>query len=46
MGKTMHFATKEGYHKWLSFGHIHGAFKKAAGVTDVFVGGKHHKVKH
>lgn len=40
-----HFKSVTGYHKWLAFGHMHGAFK-VPGNQKVFVRGKLLKVSH
>jgi hypothetical protein len=49
MGKTLHFKSKEGYRRWLAYGHIHGAFKKhrkASKYPRVKIRGKTHRVRH
>jgi hypothetical protein len=43
---AMHFKNKEAYQKWLAHGHIHGEFNATPGNQEIFIGGKHHKVKH
>lgn len=43
--KTLNFKTKEGYKKWIAYGHIHGVFKKH-GHTNIKIRGKAHKVIH
>ena len=44
--KPLHFKSKAGYKKWLAFGHMHGAFKKAPGHQRIMIRGRVHKVKH
>jgi hypothetical protein len=41
--KAVNFKSKEGYRKWLAFGHIH---KKFHGKQKVTIRGKPHTVKH
>lgn len=45
MKKEMHFKNKEGYNKWLAYGHIHHEFTEIS-QPKVFIHGKLHKVKH
>lgn len=45
MKGVKHFNSKTGYHKWLAWGHMHGAFK-VKGNQKVFIRGKPIKVKH
>lgn len=40
---VLHFKSKEGYRKNMAYRHIHGLPDTA---SEVFVGGKEHKVKH
>ncbi len=40
------FRSKEAYHKWLAYGHIHGKFKESPGNTPVRIRGKRHRVRH
>lgn len=42
----MKFKSKEGYRKWLAYGHIHGDFERTPGHQKVTIAGKPHKVKH
>ena len=44
MPKSRHFKTEKGYDNWLAYGHIHDVFK--GGNTEIFIGGKKHKVRH
>ncbi len=44
--KTLNFKSKSGYHKFLAYGHIHGAFAKSPGNTPIKIKGKKVKVKH
>ena len=41
---TEHFKSKEAYHKWTAYRHIHGI--PAPNLDTVVVAGKAHKVKH
>lgn len=45
MKGVKHFKSKMAYHKWLAYGHIHGAFK-VPGNQKVFIRGKSISVKH
>jgi hypothetical protein len=45
MRNTLHFKSKTGYHKWLAFGHMHGAFK-VKGNQKIFIRGRPVIVKH
>lgn len=42
---TLHFKSKAGYHKWLSFGHMHGLFR-VPGNQRIVIKGRAVKVKH
>lgn len=43
---TLHFKSKQGYKKWLAYGHIHGDFKRVVGSQKIVIAGHAHKVKH
>lgn len=42
----MNFRSKEAYRKWLAYGHMHGAFRKAPGNQRVTIIGIKRKVVH
>lgn len=44
--RTMNFSSAEKMHKWMAWGHMHGAFEKSPGNTPVKIKGKTHRVKH
>ena len=43
---TKRFRSKEGYRKWLAYGHIHNKFAEVPGHQMIIIAGKKHKVKH
>lgn len=43
---TLNFKSKEGYHKYLAFGHIHKVFENTPGVQKIKIQGKPIRVKH
>lgn len=46
MAGKLHFKTKAGYQKWLSYGHIHGDFANVKGNKEIYIAGKKHNVDH
>ena len=42
---TRNFRSKAGYHRWLAWGHMHGAFK-VPGDQKIKIRGRLIKVKH
>jgi len=44
MGKARHFKNEQGYDNWVAFGHIHDLMH--GNHTEVYIGGKKHKVNH
>jgi len=42
---TRHFKSRAGYHRWLAWGHMHGAFR-VRGVQEVYINGRKIKVEH
>ncbi len=40
------FKSKQGYMKWLAYGHMHKVFEKTPGDQIIKIHGKPHKVKH
>lgn len=43
---TKNFQTKEAYHKYLAYGHIHHVFEDTPGNQQIKIAGHKHKVKH